>query len=50
MNTKPTLQRLWMEENDEHIQEPTGMGLNIQQQDFNKWELKKHETLQNQQW
>lgn len=36
MNTKPTLQRLWVEENDEHFKEPTGMGLNIQQQDFNK--------------
>lgn len=36
VNTKPTLQRLWMEENDKHSQEPTGMGLNIQQQDFNK--------------
>lgn len=36
MNTKPTLQRLWMEESDKHIQESTGMGLNIQPQDFNK--------------
>lgn len=49
INSKPPLQRLWIEENDKHIQEPIGMKLNIWQQCLNKWELEKHQALQNQQ-